>query len=369
MIEQGKAKKILITATTSSMVLAFRTDLIKKFQDNGYEVGVVAFDDINADKIKGLGVEFYCIDNNNRSLNPFKLLSLKRDYAKIIKVFKPDVVFTFMLKPNLYATRVAKKLGVKKIFSMVEGAGDVFVNNGLKWKAIRFFVCGEYKRAFKCVNNVFFLNEDDKKEFLDRRLLKQNQAHVVHGIGVNLDKFEYKPILNHNKFLMIARMLKSKGVYEYCKCARLVKQKYPNAVFNYLGSQANVKVSDIKEYIDDGSVNYLGVTDDVRPYLEDAFFLLLPSYREGFPMSIMEAQSVGRGIITTNVVGCKDTVIEGYNGFIVDCGDFVAMAEKVIWCIENTEKAVEMTQNARKFAEENFDQVKINQQIFEIVNQ
>lgn len=361
-------KKILFVCATSKMVLSFRTDLIKKFQANGYSVGVVTFDDECAQKIKDLGVDYFCANDNNRSMNPFKLLSLRKKYLKIIKDFNPEIVFTFMLKPNLYATRAAKKAGVNKVFSMVEGAGDVFVNKGLKWKLIRCFVCGEYKKAFRNVNKVFFLNNDDKKEFLDRRLLKEKQAEVIHGIGVNLERFAFKPIKSHKTFLMVARMFKTKGVFEYCKCARLVKEKYPDAVFNYLGGEGDVKVSDIKEYVDDGSINYLGFADDVRPYLEDAFLmLLLSSYREGLPMSIMEAESVGRAVITSDGVGCVDTVKDGYNGFIVPRGDYVTMAEKVIWCIENPEKAIAMGENARKFAQENFDQNKINQIIFNIV--
>lgn len=114
-------------------------------------------------------------------------------------------------------------------------------------------------------------------------------------------------------------MLKTKGVMEYCECARIVKQKYPDAVFNYLGSEGTVKIADIQEYIDDGSINYLGKTKDVRPYLEDCSVFVLPScYREGVPMSIMEAESVGRAIITYDNIGCRETVIDGYNGFLID---------------------------------------------------
>ena len=146
-----------------------------------------------------------------------------------------------------------------------------------------------------------------------------------------------------------------------------VETKYPDAVFNYLGGEGTVKIADIQEYIDDGSICYLGTTKDVRPYLEDCLLLLLSSYREGLPMCIMEAEAVGRGIITSDSVGCRDTVVDGYNGFLIGNKDVKQMAEKVIWAIENTEQAVEMGQNSRKFAEENFDQRKINQQIVEIL--
>ena len=360
-------KRIMIIVAASNMVLSFRTDLIKKFQIEGYSVGVVAFDNDCQVQIEGLGVKFYCVDDNNRNTSPLKILSLKKKYVKIIKDFDPEIVFTFMLKPNTFGVFAAKKAGVKKVYSMVEGAGDVFIKSGFKWKIIRSVVCHLYKKAFKISNKVFFLNNDDKSEFINRKILPQEKCELINGIGVNLEKFAYKPVVNTSTFLMIARMLKTKGVIEYCKCARLVKQKYPNATFNYLGQEGDIMVGDIQDYIDDGSINYLGAVSDVRPYLEQATVMILPSYREGFPMSIMEAQAVGRAVITHNVTGCKETVKDGYNGFLVQKGDCEKMAEKVIWCLENQEETKKMCENARAFAEQYFDQQKINQKIFDIV--
>ena len=358
-------EKIVLLCVSSQGVINFRTELIKTLQAKGYIVSVVAFDDDYEKEIVDLGVDFYHINDKNRSTNPLKILSLKKKYKKILKKIRPNIVFTFMLKPNTFGVLSAKSLGIKEIYSMVEGAGDVFVNGGLKWRGIRFVACKLYKKAFRYAKKVFFLNNDDKAEFLQRKLVKEEQCKIIRGIGVDLEKFAYKSAKNDKTFLMVARMLQTKGVYEYCKCARLVRQKYPDAVFNYLGGEGTVKLADIQEYINDGSIHYLGTTKDVRPYLEDCLVVLLSSYREGMPMSIMEAEAVGRAIITSNSVGCKDTVLNGYNGFLVEQKDYVAMAEKCIWAIENFEKAQEMGQNARKFAEENFDAKKINEIIIE----
>ena len=352
----------------SKMVLPFRTDLIKKFQASGYDVGVVAFDDDCADKIKELGVEFFCTFDNNRSTNPLKIFSLKSKYVKIINEFKPDVVFTFMLKPNIFGTRAAKKTGVKKVFSMVEGAGDAFIYDTLKWKVIRAVVSAMYKKSFKISQKVFFLNEDDKEEFICRKLVKADKGEIVHGVGVNLEKFKYTSIEEHRSFLMVARMLETKGIYEYANAARIVKQKYPDAKFGYLGGEGTVKVEDIKEYIDDGSLEYYGETSDVKSYYEKATVCVLPSYREGFGLVNAEGGAVGRAVITCNTNGTKDTVKDGYSGFLVPVKDVNAIAEKMIYFIENPDKAVEMGINARKFAEENFDQKVINQKIFNIVD-
>lgn len=363
----GKMKKIVLICVTSQNVVTFRSGLIKKLQAEGCAVSVIAFDGDYAEEIRQMGVDFYCVNDKNRSTNPLKILSLKGKYKKILKEIAPDTVFTFMLKPNTFGVFAARAAGVEKIYSMVEGAGDAFIKNSFKWKIIRAVVCFLYRRAFRFSKTVFFLNGDDKKEFLARKLVKEEQCEVVHGIGVDLDKFAFQPVKNAKNFLMIARMLKTKGVYEYCQCARRVKQKYPDAVFAYLGAEGDVTLADIQEYIDDGSVTYLGTTKDVRPYLADCTAFVLPSYREGIPVAVMEAESVGRAIIAFDSVGCRDTVKDGYNGFLTERMNVDQLAEKCLWIIENPEKAVEMGQNSRKFAEENFDSKQINQKVFDVL--
>lgn len=362
-------KKILLLCPSSNTVRSFRMSLIRALQKEGVDVAVCAFDQENKDLIESCGVDFYCIPSENRSLNPLGFIRLYNEYKKLIKEIQPDTVFTFILKPNTFGVLAAKKVGVKNIFSMVEGAGDVFINHSFKWKVIRFVVCTLYKQAFKNTKKVFFLNNDDKKEFLQRQLVKEDQCEIIHGVGVDLDRFAFKPIKNNRTFLMIARMLKTKGVLEYCQAARIVKQKYPDAIFNYLGAEGTLKFADIQEYLDDGSVNYLGTTKDVRPYIEDSLAVVLPSYREGMPMVIMETEAIGRGVVVSNSVGCKDTVNDGYNGWLVEVGNVEQIAEKAIWFIEHPEKAIEMGKNSRQFAEEHFDQKKINEKIIEIIQE
>lgn len=357
-------KKILLLCGASQTVLNFRVGLIKALIESGWQVSVSVLDSKFKEEIQTLAIEnLYCAEENNRSVNPFAALRLEKYYKKIIKESQPEAVMTFMLKPNTFGVAAAHKAGVKNIVSMVEGAGDVFINSGLKWAILRKLVCFLYKKSFRYCKRVVFLNRDDQTEFVGRRLVKEEQCALLPGIGVNLDRFAFKPLKNQRTFLMVARMLKTKGIYEYCECARIVKRKYPDAVFDYLGTESNVTLADIREYLDDGSVNYLGVAKDVRPYLENCTIFMLPSYREGVPMSIMEAEAVGRAVITSDNIGCKETVKDGYNGFLVPKGDAEMMAEKAIWCIEHPEKAEEMGRNARAFAEEKFNQRKINEKI------
>ena len=360
-------KKIMLICGASHTVLNFRSSLISALIENNCEVAVVALDSEKKDEIEKLGVKvFVCGENKNRDVSPFKLLKLKKNYLRIIREFRPDTVFTFMIKPNTFGALAAKKAGVKNIFSMVEGLGDVFINDGLKWKLIRRAACFLYKKSFKNCRKVFFLNGDDKAEFIKRKLVREEQCEIIFGIGVDLEKFAYKPIKAKKSFLMVARMIRNKGVFEFCECARKVKEKHPDAVFDYLGWEGNVKVADIKEYLDDGSVNYLGVTSDARPYYEECTALILPSYREGMPVSVMEAQATGRAVIVTNVAGCRETARDGYNGFIVPAANADALAEKAIFMIEHPEETRKMGENARLFAEENFDRKKINEKVLAI---
>lgn len=367
MAEIKSRKKIVLVCNTSGNVVGFRRDLILRLQQE-YDVSAIAFDNDYQKEARELGVDFYCVGSSNRSLNPFKVLALKKKYYKIIKSINPDVVFTFMLKPNIYATIAAKKAGVKKIFSMVEGAGDAFTYDTFKWRIIRKYISKKYKKAFNIVQKVFFLNEDDRKQFIHEGIVGESKTDIVHGIGINLNKFEYKPIVNNARFLMVAKMNVAKGVYEYCRAAKKVKEKYPDAVFEFLGAEGNISLADVKDYIDQGILTHSGFTKDVRPYLEKCTVLVLPSYREGLPISVLEAESVGRPIITTRTNGCIDCVKDGYNGFLVNVKEVGSLAEKMTYFIENPEKAQEMGKNARAFAEENFDQKIVNEKLFAEIN-
>lgn len=354
-------KTILLLTPTSNMVLGFRKKLIEDLQKSNYKVSVLTLDDNKKKEIESHNIVFFSIKDKNRSLNPLKILSLPGRYAKIIKQISPDIVFSFMLKPNTLGVLGAHKAGIRTIYSMVEGLGDPFTYNSVKWNFIRLFVSLLYKKSLKYCKKVFFLNNEDKEEFVRRKLTVANKCEIVHGIGVDLNHFDFRPARNKSHFLMIARMLETKGVLEYCKCARIIKSLYPEAIFDYLGDEGTVKLGDIKEYIDDGSINYLGVTSDVRPFIENCSVFVLPSfYREGLPASIMEAESIGRCIITTNNVGCKDTIIDGENGFLTNKRDIKDLTNKMVWCIEHPDEVKKMGEKSRDYAERNFDSIVIN---------
>lgn len=368
-MRMSNGKHIALLCPRTVVVVNFRKGLIRFLKDKGYRVSVVAFDRDREDEIKELGVDFYCIESNNRSTNPLEKLGLEKEYEKLLLKLSPDAVFTFQITPNTFGVMAAKKAGVKKIYAMVEGAGEIFINTGLKNSMLRSIVCMLYKKAFRYADKVFFLNSDDRDEFIGRDLVESSKAVVIEGIGVDTEFFSEKPVINRNVFLMVSRMVRNKGLFEFCEAARTVKKKYPDAAFRFLGEEFTVKLSDIKEYIDDGSIEYLGYKKDVRSDLEESTTFVLPSYREGCPMTTMEAQSSGRMVITTDSIGCRNTVDDGYNGLIVKPRDAESLAEKCVYVIEHPEEAELMCKNARTFAVTHYDQRVINEEIVKLIEE
>jgi len=359
--------KILLLCVTTNVVIGFRKTLIESMQKLGHEVSVITFDRKHEDMIKSRGIDFHCLEDSNRGLNPFKALTLRKRYAKLIREISPDIVFTFMLKPNIFGVLGAKDAGVREIYSMMEGAGDVFIYDTLKWRMIRRVVCLLLRKSFRYAKRVFFLNSDDRDEFIGYKLVKKEQCDIIPGIGVDLDRFAPKPLESYNSFLMVSRMLKTKGVMEYCEAAKKVKALYPDAKFRYVGPEGTLTVADIQSYIDDGVIEYMGATLDTVPYYEETTVAVLPSYREGLGLVNAEASAVTRPVITCDAIGTRCTVVDGYNGFFVPVGDSNAIAEKMIYFLEHPEVIEPMGQNGRKFVEEHFDQKKINQKICRIL--
>ena len=359
-------KHILLICANSQSVLNFRSSLIKNLINRGCIVSVLAFDEIYKTDIELLGCNFFVVDDNNRSVNPLKILTLKIKYAKFIKKLKPDIILTFMLKPNIFGTLAAKKCKMKNVFCMVEGAGDAFTYKSIKWKIIKKVISFLYKRAFSFSKKVFFLNNDDLNEFVKLKLVKKEQTVRINGIGVDLEKFKYHPLINYNNFLMVSRLKKAKGVFEFCDLARKIKNKYKDVNFNLLGAEGDIKVADIQEYIDDGSINYLGFKKNVLPDLIDTTCLVLLSYREGLPMSIMEALAVGRIVITADSIGCRESIINGEQGFIISL-ERNEVFERIEWILNHKEDLNTISHKCRNFAEEVYDQKKINEIIIEEV--
>ena len=359
--------KILMLTVNSRVVITFREKLIKHMQSLGHEVHVVCGDSKYKEEIEKRNIKFYEAVLDNRSQNLFASYKYKNTIAKLAKKINPDIAMTFMLKPNTFGVMGLKKAGVKNVYSMIEGMGDVFINQGFKWTLIRKYVRYLYKKAFKYSKKVFVLNSKDKEYITNNNIVKEDKIIQINGIGIDVYDFNYVKPYNVNNYLMIARLLKTKGVIEYCKAAEIIKKNYPQCTFTLVGPEGNITREDIKYYIENGYINYIGPVNNVKPYIEECSIYVLPSYREGMPVSTQEAMAIGRGIITTNTAGCSDTVVEGLNGFICEVADYEGLASCIEKTIDNKDLVDKFGINSRKLVEEKFDIHIINKKVILII--
>ncbi|MCX7124326.1 MAG: glycosyltransferase family 4 protein, partial [Gammaproteobacteria bacterium] len=361
--------KIVIIAGFSPSIINFRKDLIIAFLKHA-EVTVFAprHDDETEKMITDLGVNYQRILLKPQSINPFQELKTRRDLIKLLKMYSPDVVFSYTVKPVIWGSLAAKKTGVKKIYSMVEGLGYAFTDmHSLKRLLIKKIEIWLYRKALACNDAVFFLNPDDGEFFRALKIFPLNAKSIIlNGIGVDLSYYKYsisrvKPI----RFLLIARLLIDKGIVEYVNAAKFIKEKYPVVEFHLVGyvdnNPAAIPQSILDRWIREKSVIFHGKLADVRPVIREASVYVLPSfYREGMPRSILEAMSMGRAIITTDAAGCRETVIDGCNGFLIPVKNVDALVAAMTKMIENPELIKTMGVASRQLAEKKYDVHQVN---------
>lgn len=364
--------KILVIASYTPSIINFRGDLIKYMINLGHEVIATAPETGYENDIEKLGAKFVCISLNRAGTNPLRDLIYLLSLINLINKEKPDIVLGYTTKPIIYGSIAARLVGTREIISMVTGFSYVVENQNLRLRLIRNIIKWLNKLGFSCCSKAVFQNPDDMKECIDSILVQKDKCMLVNGSGVNMNKYEFAPIVAENTFLMIGRLLKDKGVIEYLDAACIVKKKYPNAKFILLGpfdiNPNSLCYESIKSYVDDNIVDYVGEQGDVRPYILNCSVKVLPSYHEGVPRSVLEAMAIGRPIITTDAPGCRETVVDGVNGFLVPVKNSNELADKMIWMIEHPEDVRKMGLESHKICSEKFDVRKVNQRMIEIMN-
>src|SRR5690554_333159 len=364
--------KFILVSPKNRTVYNFRGELIKDLINKGYEVIVTGPNLIDVEKIEKLGARFELISLEKNGLNPFSDLKYYKKLKKIFIKEKPDVVLSYTIKPVIYGSIAAKKAKVKNINAMITGAGYLFVSNTFKAKVIKFFAKKLYKYGLNGAHNIIFQNQDDLNEFVENKIVKIDKCKLVNGSGVNMNHFQPVDFPDKITFFMLSRIMKSKGVIEYLQAAKIIKFKYPEVRFYLLGAFENIQDSisydDIKEYVDSNIVKIFGETDDVRKFFKDSSVFVLPSYREGTPRTVLEAMAMGRPIITTNAPGCKDTVIHGKTGFLVEPKNVDQLVNAMEQFIKDKELISIMGQNSYEYCREKYDVRKINNKMFENMN-
>ena len=314
--------KFVLISPKNRTVWNFRGDLIKEIIKKGYEVVVTGPDQTDIEKIEELGARFVVIPMDKTGTNVLGDLKYCNALKKLFKEEKPDATLGYTVKPCIYGAIAAKKMNVKSVTSLVTGGGYTFTASSLKARMLGVIVRNLYRVGFSRADKVIFQNQDDLNEFCQKKLVKSEKCGFVNGSGVNLDYYKVAPFPQDITFFMLSRLLKSKGVREYLEAAKMVKQKYPNVKFYILGKyetemQDALKQEYVEQFIAERIVERFDETNDVRPYYAMSSVYVLPSYREGTPRTVLEAMAMGRPIITTDTQGCRETVKDGVNGFLV----------------------------------------------------
>lgn len=314
-------KKIAIVSNLSWNLYNFRLSLMNAMRDAGFEVVAVAPYDQYSQKIIDAGFEFHDIKMNAQGVNPLEDMKTTYAFYKLFKQISPDILCQYTIKPNIYGSFVASILKIKMI-NNIAGLGTLFIKDGPVTKIAKvLYRLSQYK-----ADRVFFQNRDDFEFFTNKGIVKSGKCDILPGSGVDTNRFrpQYKVRSEKIRFLLIARIIWEKGIAEYVQAAREIKKQHPNVEFCLLGfldveNPGAVSRSEVEAWVDEGVINYLGVSDKVDEVIQSADCVVLPSYyREGTPKTLLESGSSGKPIITTDSVGCRDVVDHGVNGFICE---------------------------------------------------
>jgi len=300
--------------------------------------------------------------------NPLADLRTLLDCLRLMKAVSPDVVLCYTAKPVIYGLIAARWAGVPHRAAMIEGLGFAFTGTSPKHRLLAGVMSLLYRASLASCQTIFFLNPDDQAFFNSRALVPARARQVrINGIGVDLAHFRPLQLPAAPCFLLVARLLVDKGVVEYAEAARQVKARFPTARFLLVGwldeNPSCISSTALDEWVNSGVIDYLGRLADVRPAYEQCSVYVLPSYREGLPVTIMEALAMGRAIVATDVPGCRETVVEGVNGYLVPARDADSLAQAMMRFVDEPALAVQMGAQSRRLAEERFDVHEINRQI------
>lgn len=358
--------KILIFYNTAWYIYNFRQNLIRALQENGHTVCAISPYDEYVPRLKALGVEHYSLTLRPRSVNPFSEIFTLCELYRLLRSANPDIVFSFTIKCNIYAGLLKQLLGFRQV-SNVSGLGEVFDRAGVVNSIVRLL----YKISIGKTDRVFFQNREDLEMCVREKLVPEKIAQMIPGSGVDLVKFAPTgeiPRKIATRFLMLGRLVPKKGYDEFLLAAKELRGKYGDKVeCIILGMRDENRAESIELHSrivsasEAGHIQILQPTDNVLPIVQSADVVVLPScYNEGIPRSLLEAMACGKAVITTDWKGCRETVREGENGFLVPVGDVRALTdamEKMI--ISSDEKLFEYGARSRQLAEERFDERKV----------
>lgn len=365
---------IMVLSAHTSSLFWFRMNMMQAFLERGHTVYAVGSEPEEewAQKFSEKGITYRQIHVSRNGTNPLDDLKTYRSILALFKEISPDKVFAYQAKAIVYGALAAHKCKVTEFYPLIAGLGSVFRGAGTKADILRKILTVQYKLAFRYSKTVIFQNEDDRSELVSRGIVSKDKTRIINGSGVDLTRFIQAPVPEETRFLFVGRLIKDKGVGEYLDACRIFKKSHPNTECMLIGpfdsNPSAIKPEELEKYTKDGTVTYFGEQEDVRPYLRQTSVYVLPSYHEGTPKSVLEAMATGRAVITTDVPGCRETVTDGVNGFLVEPKSAEAVAEAMCRLAEDLELCRVFGEAGRKIAVEKYDVNKVNAAIMDIMN-
>lgn len=358
-------KKILILANHFATIYKFRRELVSKLVEEGYEVVISLPFSQDIDKIKALGVRVIDTNVDRKSVNPIKDIILLKDYTKIIKEEKPDLVLAYTIKCNIYGG-ISCRMNNIPFMANVTGLGSAYYRGGL----IKNIVNILYKIGLKKAKSVFFENTSNAQVMIDEKAIKKEQAIVLNGAGVNLERFEYSemPKDTVTRFIFVGRVMEEKGVNELFEAIRKISKEYDNVEFTFIG-WFEEDYSDIMTQLEEEKIiRYYGYQNDVIPFMKNSHCVILPSYHEGMANVLLEGAALGRAIIATDIPGCRESIVDGVSGLKCRVKDSEDLYDKIKKFVDmDFEEKVEMGKAGRKHMEDVFDKRKVVRETVEVM--
>jgi glycosyltransferase involved in cell wall biosynthesis len=366
--------KVVVVGAFPDSLTNFRGDMLSSLSQRCRQVIAMSAQPTptQLESIRALGVQFQAYYVKRNSLNPLGDARTLWDLIFAFRSLRPDVVLAYTIKAVIWSGIASRFCGRPRFIGLITGLGFAFQGATFKRRLLTWMVSQLYRFSLKRAAKVVFQNADNRNEFVKRHIVPLERTTVVNGSGVDLSRFAVADLpKGQTTFLLVARLLGDKGVREYVAAARLVKQKNPNCRFLLVGifdpSPDGISRGEVEQWEKSNSIEFLGELKDVRPAIQDCHVYVLPSYHEGMPRTVLEAMSMARPIITTQVPGCKETVVDGKNGFLVPSRDVISLANKMQWFLDNTEQIPVMGCASREMAEQMFDVQKVNQQLIDIL--
>lgn len=324
---------IVVSANSCWNIVNFRGGLLRALRENGFAVVVAAPRDAHTSKLVELGASFVEVPMDSAGVSATRDLAVLWRYFRALRRLKPVAYLGFTAKPNIYGSLAARAVGAK-VINNISGLGTVFI----KHSVLTTLVARLYRASLRTSSTVFFQNRDDRDLFVGRRLVRREQTELLPGSGVDLDYF--RPAQEGRRpgtfrFLLVGRLLWDKGVGEYVDAARRVRESRPGVIFQMLGpvgaiNRTAVPERDLERWVADGIIDYLGESNDVRGAIGQADSIVLPSYREGLPRSLLEGSAMAKPLIATNVPGCRDVVVDGETGYLCEVRSAQSLAQAML---------------------------------------